>query len=214
MPSFAEPFVWLDYASSVGDFKQQRVADPSHPRLSVARYGRAHAARRIVATHGPEDPTGTSYTDVRHTGAAMTRLAGGCHLGNGLGTIRFETFNAQEPSGVRLQYAQGFERFTPDLRRCRGTTVRRHHVAMALQDFLTAPDRRRGRTTCAAGRDRRTRSHPAATGDDRGRSLRFGRRRRGAIRGRLGVQIPIARAAYRLSGSLWRVSPEDNVYLD
>ncbi len=35
------------------------------------------------------------------------------HLGNGLGTIRFESFNSQEPSGVHLQYAERFEPFTP-----------------------------------------------------------------------------------------------------
>ena len=35
------------------------------------------------------------------------------HLGKGLGTIRFESKNRQEPSGVHYQYAESFERYTP-----------------------------------------------------------------------------------------------------
>jgi hypothetical protein len=35
------------------------------------------------------------------------------HLGKGLGTIRFESFNHLEPSGVHYQFAERFEHFTP-----------------------------------------------------------------------------------------------------
>jgi hypothetical protein len=64
------------------------------------------------------DPdTGLRYRDVlevhywsRHPDEASREIY---HLGNGLGTIRFETLSRLEPSGVRYQYAESFERFTP-----------------------------------------------------------------------------------------------------
>ena len=126
--SFAEPFVWLDHFMSIGDFKQQSVADsvldPRH--RSVANMGEVTLRVEIVAHYESwKDPdSGTSYTDVlelhywgRYPEPASREVY---HLGNGLSTIRFETLNAQEPSGVRRQYAESCERFTPpDLRSLR-----------------------------------------------------------------------------------------------
>jgi hypothetical protein len=119
--SFASPFVWMDARMGVGDFKQQRITDSVFdPRRRRATNTAEQALRvEIVAHHDAwRDPdSGLDYADVlevhywgRHPDAASREVY---HLGRGLGTIRFETFNRLEPSGVRYQFAQSFERFTP-----------------------------------------------------------------------------------------------------
>lgn len=232
--SFAEPFVWLDRFMSVGDFKQQRVADtvldPRH--RSVANMDELTLRVEIVAHYESwKDPdSGTSYTDVlelhywgRYPEPASREVY---HLGNGLGTIRFETFNAQEPSGVRLQYAQGFERFTPpDLPSLpwydpfkSATHVRNGFC----EDFLTAPAQGGEVGRYLRGWSGSKDAVITTDGGDQGMSPW-----KIALRGSNGGGdaeadfvvasdwIPVTPGQrYRLSGSLWRVSPEDNVYLD
>ncbi len=119
--SFSSPFVWMDQRMGVGDFKQQRITDTLFdPRLRRATNSAQQTLRvEIVAHHDDwRDPdTQTAYTDVlevhywgRYPDPASREVY---HLGRGLGTIRFETFNVLEPSGVHYQFAESFERFTP-----------------------------------------------------------------------------------------------------
>ena len=119
--SFSSPFGWLDEVMSVGDVKQMRVTDSVFdPRLrKLVNSGDSTLRVEIVAHHDTfRDPdSGIRYTDVlemhywsRYPASTSREVY---HLGRGLGTIRFETFNRQEPSGVHYQFAELFERFTP-----------------------------------------------------------------------------------------------------
>ena len=119
--SFSLPFVWMDRLMSVGEFKEMRVTDSVFaPRLrQIANRGETTLRVQLVAHHDRfRDPDSQiEYTDVlemhywsRYPDASSREVY---HLGRGLGTIRFETFNRLEPSGVHLQYAQRFEPFTP-----------------------------------------------------------------------------------------------------
>jgi hypothetical protein len=232
--SFAEPFVWLDRFMSVGDFKQQRVADTVlDPRLrSVANADQLTLRVEIVAHHDEwRDPdSGTSYADVlevhywgRHPEPKSREVY---HLGNGLGTIRFESFNSQEPSGVRLQYAERFERFTPPELPAlpwydpfkSATHVRNGFC----EDFLAAPAQGGAVGHYLRGWSGSKDAVITTDGGDQGMSPW-----KIALRGSNGggdgdadfviasEWIPVTPGRrYRLSGSLWRVSPEDNVYLD
>ena len=106
---------------NVGDFKQQPVTDSLFdPRLRRAANSASLTLRVEIAAHHDtwRDPdTRVQYEDVlevhywgRYPEANSKEVY---HLGHGLGTIRFETFNRLEPSGVHYQYAEYFERFTP-----------------------------------------------------------------------------------------------------
>ena len=119
--SFSSPFAWMDQWMKVGDFKQQRITDSIFdPRLRRSTNSGEQTLRvEIVAHHDAwRDPDSqTVYEDVlevhywgRYPEADSREVY---HLGRGLGTIRFETFNRREPSGVHYQYAESFERFTP-----------------------------------------------------------------------------------------------------
>ena len=119
--SFSTPFAWMDQRMGVGDLKQQRITDSVFdPRLRRVLKSAEQTLRVEIVAHYDawRDPDGgTEYEDVlevhywgRYPDAASREVY---HLGRGLGTIRFETFNRLEPSGVHYQYAQSFERFTP-----------------------------------------------------------------------------------------------------
>jgi hypothetical protein len=119
--SFSTPFAWMDQRMNVGEFKQQQVTDTLFdPRLRRAANSASSTLRVEIAAHHDtwRDPdTGIRYEDVlevhywgRYPDAASKEVY---HLGRGLGTIRFETLNRLEPSGVHYQYAEYFERFTP-----------------------------------------------------------------------------------------------------
>jgi hypothetical protein len=105
----------------VGEFRQQRIKDSLlDPRLRrITNSGDLNLRVEVVAHHDAwRDPdSGIRYEDVlevnywgRYPSESSKEVY---HLGHGLGTIRFETLNRLEPSGVRYQYAESFERFTP-----------------------------------------------------------------------------------------------------
>jgi hypothetical protein len=232
--SLAAPFTWLDRFMNVGDFKQQSVTDtlldPRHRK--VANSDSLLFRTELVAHHDTwRDPdSGILYEDVlelhywgRYPSPASREVY---HLGKGLGTIRFESFNPQEPSGVRIQYAESFEPFSPpDMPALpwfdpfqSATHVRNGFC----EDFLIAPV-----PGGAVGRYLRgwTGTDDAVIttdGGDPGTSPW-----KIALRGSTGGGdtvadfvisadwIPVTPGRrYRLSGSLWRVGAQDNVYLD
>ena len=232
--SFASPFVWMDRWMSPGEFKQGRISDSVFdPRLRRLASSAEQTLRvEIVAHHDSwRDPdTRIEYTDVlevhywgRHPDPTSREVY---HLGNGLGTIRFETFNSQEPSGVRLQFAELFERFTPAdspalpwFDPFKNTTYVHNGFC---EDFLLPPvqggavrDHLRG----WSGTDEAVITTDA--GDEGTGPWKI------ALRGATGggdstaafviasEWIPVTPGQrYRLSGSLWRVSAADHVYLD
>jgi hypothetical protein len=232
--SFSSPFVWLDQRMGVGDAKQQRITDSVFdPRLRRAS-NRADQTLRveIVAHHDAwRDPdSGTDYTDVlelnywgRYPDPASREVY---HLGRGLGTLRFETFNRLEPSGVRYQYAQSFERFSPpDLPTLpwvdpfqNATYVRNGFC----EDFEVPPVE--GGAVAVHLRDWSGSKDAVITaeqGDDGTGPWKV------ALRGPSGggdsaadvavpsEWIPVTPGArYRLSGRVWRTAKSDNVYLD
>jgi hypothetical protein len=119
--SFASPYAWMDHRMGVGDFKQQKITDSVFDPRARRVVNTAEQTLRVevVAHHDAwRDPdSGTRYADVlevvywgRYPDPASKEVY---HLGRGLGTIRFETTNSLEPSGVRYQYVLSFERFTP-----------------------------------------------------------------------------------------------------
>lgn len=232
--SFTSPFVWMDELMSVGDFKQMRVTDsvfdPRHRKL--ANSGDSTLRLEIVAHHDSfRDPdSGIRYTDVlemhfwsRYPAATSREVY---HLGRGLGTIRFETFNREEPSGVHFQYAELFERFTPPDQPSLpwfDPFANRTYVHNGFcEDFLRPPVQ--GGPVGGYLRDWSGSDDAVITtdGGDEGFSPW-----KIALRGTTGGGdptadfviasdwIPVTRGKrYRLSGSLWRVSSADNVYLD
>ena len=148
------------------------------------------------------------------------------HLGRGLGTIRFETFNRLEPSGVHFQFAERFETFsptdTPALPWFDPFQNRTYVHNGFCQDFLRLPAQ--GGAVGEYLRDWSGSVDAVITtdGGDEGFSPW-----KIALRGLTGGGddaadfvissdwIPVTPGRrYRLSGSLWRVSAEDNVYLD
>lgn len=232
--AFASPFTWLDRFMSVGEFRQQRVSDsvldPRH--RGVATSDELVLRVELVAHHDAwRDPdSGTAYRDVlelhywgRYPEPGSREVY---HLGHGLGTIRFESMNALEPSGVRYQYAEGFEPFTPpeapalpwyDPFRS-ATHVRNGYC----EDFLRPPV-----AGGAVGRYLRGWSGTddaviTTDGGDPGTSPWKIALRGAAGGGDAAADFVIASdwipvtpgRRYRLSGMLWRVSAEDNAYLD
>ena len=232
--SFRAPYAWLDRFMSVGGFKQQKITDtvldPHHRK--VVNSGEITLRTELVAHHDRwRDPdSGTEYRDVlelhywgRYPEPASREVY---YLGNGLGTLRFETFNRQEPSGVRYQYAEFFERFTPPELPAlpwfdpfqNATHVRNGFC----EDFLLAPAE-----GGAVGRYLRSwtgspRAVITTDGGDEGASP-WKIALRGSTDGGDAAAdfvicsewIPVTPGRrYRLSGLLWRASAEDNVYLD
>lgn len=232
--SLSAPFAWLDRFMNVGDFKQQRVTDtvldPHHRK--AANLADLTLRTEIVAHYDTwRDPdSGIEYTDVlelhywgRYPEPTSREVY---HLGNGLGTIRFESSNALEPSGVRYQYAEFFERFTPPEQPAlpwydpfkSATHVRNGFC----EDFLLAPVQGGAVGRYLRGWSGSVDAVITTDGGDEGTSPW-----KIALRGTSGGGdatadfvissdwIPVTPGRrYRLSGSLWRVSAQDNVYLD
>ena len=157
---------------SVGDFKQQRITDSLFdPQLRRnTNSGELTLRVEIVAHHDSwRDPDSQiRYQDVleahywgRYPEPTSREVY---HLGKGLGTIRFESFNRAEPSGVHYQYALSFERFTPPdspaLPWFDPFNNRTYVRNGFCEDFLIPPVQagRGHRTICAAGPGRPTRS--------------------------------------------------------
>jgi hypothetical protein len=232
--SFASPFVWLDRLMGVGDFKQQRIVDTVlDPRHRKAADSAELELRTEIAEHHDtwRDPdSGIEYADVlelrywgRYPEPSSREVY---HLARGLGTIRFESFNPLEPSGVHYQYAEFFERFTPpDLPALpwfdpfRSAT----HVRNGFcEDFLLAPAQGGAVGRYLRGWSGTDDAVITTDGGDQG-----GSPWKIALRGSTGGGdstadfaitsdwIPVTPGRrYRVSGSLWRVSAEDNAYLD
>jgi hypothetical protein len=232
--SFSSAYGWIDRWMAVGDFKQQRVTDSLlDPRLRrVTNSGDLTLRVEIVAHFDSwRDPdSGTIYRDVlemhywsRYPDESSREVY---HLGRGLGTIRFETKNRQEPSGVRYQYAESFERFTPPdqptlpwFDSFRNAT----HVQNGFcEDFLLAPVQGGAVSRYLRGWTGSTDAVITTDAPDEGTGPW-----RVALRGTTGGGdaeadfivtsdfVPVTPGRrYRLSGSLWRVSEADNVYLD
>ncbi len=232
--SFTAPFVWMDRWMGVGDFKQGRVTDsvldPQRRRLA----GSAEQTLRveIVGHHDAwRDPdTGLDYTDVlevhywgRYPEPASREVY---HLANGLGTIRFETLNAQEPSGVHLQFAERFEPFTPTDAPALPWFDPFHNATFVrngfCEDFLQPPVEGGAVAKYLRGWSGTGDVVITTDGGDEGTSPW-----KIALRGSSGGGdstadfavtsdwIPVTPGQrYRLSGSLWRASAADAVYLD
>ena len=232
--SFSSPFGWMDRFMSVGDFKQQRVTDSLlDPRLRRLTNSADLTLRvEIVAHHDSwQDPDSqVQYADVlevnywgRYPDPTSLEVY---HLGNGLGTIRFETFNRQEPSGVHYQFADLFEPFSPPEQPAvpwfdpfKNDTYVPNGFC---EDFLASPVQ--GGAVADHLRGWRGSADAVITtdGSDEGTGPW-----KIALRGKTGGGdddadfvvtsdwIPVVPGKrYRLSGSLWRVSAADNVYLD
>lgn len=232
--SFSSPFAWMDRFMAVGQFKQQRVADSLlDPRLRRLVNSDELTLRVELVAHYDSwrDPDSKiEYSDVlemhywgRHPEPSSREVY---HLGRGLGTIRFESHNPLEPSRVHYQYAESFERFTPPDQPAfawfdpfKNQTYVRNGFC---QDFLRPPAQ--GGAVAAYLRDWVGSVDAVITtdGGDEGTSPW-----KIALRGEAGGGdaaadfvvtsdwIPVTPGRrYRLSGSLWRVSTADNVYLD
>ena len=232
--SFSSPLGWMDRSMNVGDFKQQRITETLlDPRLRRAANSDDQTLRvEVVAHHDSwQDPDSQiQYTDVLEV-HYLSRFPDPIsrevyHLGNGLGTIRFETFDPREPSGVHFQYAQSFERFTPpDLPAFawfdpfKNTTYVRNGYC---EDFLIPPAEGGEVGVYLRGWSGSQDAVITTDGGDEGTSPW-----KIALRGTTGGGdatadfviasdwIPVTPGKrYRLSGSLWRVLATDNVYLD
>jgi hypothetical protein len=232
--SFSSPFVWMDRWMGVGDFKQDRVTDSLlDPRLRRPTGSGSLTLRvEVVAHHDRwrDSDSGTQFTDVlevhywsRYPDDTSKEVY---HLGKGLGTIRFETFDRAEPSGVHYQYAESFEPFTPPERPANpwfdpfanATHVHNGYfedflvppvpggpVAAYLRDWLGSPD---AVITTDAPDEGTGPWHVALRGSTGGGD---------SLADFVIVSdwIPVTPGRrYRLSGSVWRVSEADNVYLD
>jgi hypothetical protein len=221
----------MDRAMRVGAFTQQRITDSVFdPRLRRVVNSADQTLRVDIVAHYDSwrDPdSGVVYDDVlevhywgRYPDPASREVY---HLGNGLGTIRFETPNVHEPSGVHYQYAEYFERFSPpDLPAIpwidpfRNTT----HVPNGFcEDFLASPVEGGAVATHLRGW---TGSKGALITQEQGDDGRGPWKI--ALRGSASGDradfaatdwIPVTGGRrYRLSGRIWRGSRADTVYLD
>ncbi len=232
--SFSSPFVWMDRMMSVGDFKEMRITDTVFdPQLRQIRNSGETTLRVQIAAHLDRfrDPdTGIEYSDVlevhywgRYPDSSSKEVY---HLGRGLGTIRFETFNRLEPSGVRYQFAELFQPFTPTETPALpwfDPFQNRTYVHNGFcQDFLRPPVQGGRVADYLRGWSGSADAVITTDGGDEGTSPW-----KIALRGESGGGdtaadyvvssdwIPVTPGRrYRLSGSLWRVSEADNVYLD
>jgi hypothetical protein len=232
--SFSAPFAWMDREMTVGDAKEQRVTDSLFdPRLRrVVNRAELRLRVEVVAHHESwRDPdSGIRYEDVmemhywgRYPEAASREVY---HLARGLGTVRFETSNRQEPSGVRYQYAEHFERFTPPEQPTRPWIDPFHnptHLPNGFFEELSAAPREGGPVSAHL---RGWTGSPGAVitseGEDQGLgpwkiALRpaDGAGAAGPDFAAVEEFVPVVPGArYRLSGRVLRESPADNVYLD
>ncbi len=232
--SFSSPFVWMDRQMSVGDFKQMRITDslfdPRHRQ--IANSAELTLRVQIVAHHDTwRDPDSQiQYTDVlemhywgRYPDPNSREIY---HLGKGLGTIRFESFNREEPSGVRYQFAERFELFTPTDKPALpwfDPFMNRTFVHNGFcEDFLFAPVQGGAVTHYLRNWSGSADAVITTDGGDEGTSPW-----KIALRGSTGggdssadfavttEWVPVTPGRrYRLSGSVWRVSAADNAYLD
>jgi hypothetical protein len=232
--SFSSPFVWMDRWMNVGDFTQQKTTDSVFDPRRRCVTGSAEQTLRveIVAHHDAwRDPDSQiQYADVlevhywgRYPEPTSREVY---HLGNGLGTIRFESFNSQEPSGVHLQFAELFESFSPTdspVRPWFDPFKNTTYVGNGFcEDFLLPPAPGGAVTAYLRGWSGTHDAVITTDGGDEGTGPW-----KIALRGSTGGGdssadfvvssdwIPVIPGQrYRLSGSLWRVSAADNVYLD
>jgi hypothetical protein len=224
----------MDRWMRVGDAKQQRVTDSVFdPRLRrVVNTGEGTLRVEIVAHHATwRDPdSGTAYDDVlevhywgRYPEPASREVY---HLGRGLGTIRFETFNSQEPSGVRYQYAEYFERFTPPPLPALPWVDPFHNATHVrngyFEDFLVHPAEGGSAGAHLRGWSGTADAVITTAGGDEGASpwkvlLRGSKSGGDAVADFVVTSdwVPVTPGQrYRLSGRLWRRSARDHVYLD
>ena len=232
--SFSSPFVWMDPRMSVGDFKQQRVTDSLFdPQLRRTTNSDDLTLRVQVVAHYDSwrDPDSQiRYEDVlevhywsRYPEPTSREVY---HLGKGLGTIRFESFSREEPSGVHYQYAESFERYSPPDAPALPWFDPFHNRTYVgngfCEDFLIPPAQGGAVSDYLRGWSGSTDAVITTDGGDEGTSPW-----KIALRGTTGGgdgdadfvissdYIPVTPGkSYRLSGSLWRVSAADNVYLD
>jgi len=232
--SFSSPYGWMDRWMSVGDFTQQRITDSvMDPRLrKTVNSGELTLRVEIVAHHDTwRDPDSRiEYQDVlevhywgRYPEETSKEVY---HLGKCFGTIRFETLNVHEPSGVHYQYAEYFEHYTPPEQPAlpwfdpfKNTT----HVRNGFcEDFLLPPSP--GGAVATHLRDWSGSPDAVISTDapDEGTGpwqiVLRGSTGGGDSSADFAIAsdwIPVTPGKrYRLSGSLWRVSEADNVYLD
>ncbi len=232
--SFSSPYAWMNRWMAVGDSTQQGVTDSlMDPRLRRAANSANLTLRVEVVAHYDtwRDPDSEiEYRDVlevhywgRYPDPSSREIY---HLGKWLGTIRFESSNPREPSGVRLQYAEFFERFTPPEEPARpwyDPFKSATHVPNGFcEDFLLPPSQ--GGAVGTYLRDWSGTGDAVITSEapDEGTGP-WSVALRGTTGGGDGTAdfaitsdwIPVEPGRrYRLSGSLWRVSEDDNVYLD
>ena len=232
--SFSSPFVWMDPRMSVGDFKQQRVSDSLlDPQLRRTTNSDELTLRVELVAHYDSwrDPDSQLlYQDVlevhywgRYPEPTSLEVY---HLGRGLGTIRFESKNRQEPSGVHYQYAESFERYTPPdapaLPWFDPFNNRTYVRNGFCEDFLIPPAQggavgelsaRLVRVEGRGDHDRRRRRGNESLEDRAARDEGGGDAEADFVISSDYIPVVPGRR-YRLSGSLWRVSAADNVYLD
>ncbi len=232
--SFSSPFVWMDRWMNVGDFKQGQISDSLFdPRLRRVTDSAQQTLRVEIVSHHDawRDPDSLiEYADVlevhywgRYPQPTSREVY---HLGRGLGTIRFESFNSQEPSGVHLQFAESFEPFTPTdspalpwFDPFQNATYVRNGFC---EDFLQPPVQGGAVAEYLRGWSGTDDAVITTDGGDEGTGPW-----KIALRGMTGGGdstadfvvasdwIPVTPGQrYRLSGSLWRGSAADNVYLD
>lgn len=232
--SFSFPYKWMDRWMSVGDFTQQRIVDSLMDPRQRRIVNSGELTLRVEVVDYFEtwtDPdSGIEYPDVlevhywgRYPDEQSKEIY---HLAKWMGTIRFETLNTQEPSGVHYQYAEYFERYTPpDMPSLPWFDPFQNetHVRNGFcEDFLLAPAP--GAPADSHLRDWSGTVDAVVANDapDEGTGPW-----QIALKGSTGGGntdadvaitsdwIPVTPGRrYRLSGSLWRVSETDNVYLD
>jgi len=232
--SFSSPYGWMDRWMSVGDFTQQRITDSvMDPRLRTrANSGDLTLRVEVVAHYDSwQDPDSRiEYEDVlevhywgRYPEETSKEIY---HLGKWLGTIRFETLNLQEPSRVLYQYAEYFERYTPPEEPTRpwfDPFKSATHVPNGFcEDFLRPPSSGGAVATHLRHWSGTADAVISADAPDEGTGpwqiVLRGSTGGGDSTADVAITsgwIPVTPAKrYRLSGSLWRVSEVDNVYLD
>jgi hypothetical protein len=232
--SFSAPFGWMNRWMGIGDFTQQPVTDTlMDPRLRKEGSSGELALRVEVVAHYPSwsDPdSGIEYRDVlevhywsRYPDPSSREVY---HLAKWLGTIRFETSNSGEPSGVRYQYAEYFERFSPPDQPTLpwfdpfGNAT---HVPNGFFEDLVQPPEQGGAVGAymkgwSGSPDAVITTDPPDEGTGPWAVALRGESGGGDTTADFVIAsdwIPVSPGGrYRLSGSLWRTSEDDNVYLD
>jgi hypothetical protein len=234
--SFSSPFTWMDGSMDVGAFSSQRITDSlMDPRLRQRSHSAELVLRVEVVAHYDswQDPTSRlRYEDVlevhywgRYPEPQSREIY---HLARGLGTVRFETLNSREPSGVRYQFARRFEDYSPPNTPALPWFDPFHnptHVPNGFfEDFIVAPVE--GGAASDHVRDWLASSPDVVIagpgGGERGThpwrvALRASGNGADARADFISstAWIPVTPGSrYRLSGRLWRSSPADRVYLD